>query len=53
LKGKNEDMKLSLEKGLKSGDFGDFHVECLTDTWIGKDRFNLSLSNTHKLTSDE
>ncbi|XP_062163765.1 uncharacterized protein LOC133870619 isoform X1 [Alnus glutinosa] len=39
LKGKNEDMKLSFEKGLKSGDFGDFHVECLTDTWIGKDRW--------------
>ncbi|EEF34572.1 conserved hypothetical protein [Ricinus communis] len=38
LKGKNEDMKL-LEKYLKSGDFGDFHTECLTDTWIGRDRW--------------
>ncbi|KAJ4829215.1 hypothetical protein Tsubulata_024524 [Turnera subulata] len=39
LKGKNEDMKVLLEKDLKSGDFSDFHEECLTDTWIGKDRW--------------
>ncbi|XP_041017361.1 uncharacterized protein LOC121259709 [Juglans microcarpa x Juglans regia] len=39
LKGKNEDMRLLFEKELKSRDFGDFHVECLTDTWIGKDRW--------------
>ncbi|OAY59027.1 uncharacterized protein LOC110609379 isoform X2 [Manihot esculenta] len=40
LKGKkNEDMKLILEKELKSGDFSGFHAECLTDTWIGKDRW--------------
>ncbi|XP_037496051.1 uncharacterized protein LOC105640192 isoform X2 [Jatropha curcas] len=39
LKGKNEDMKLTLEKELKSGDFSDFHEECLTDTWIGRDRW--------------
>ncbi|XP_042990344.1 uncharacterized protein LOC122317360 isoform X5 [Carya illinoinensis] len=39
LKGKNEDMKLLFEKELKSRDFSDFHVECLTDTWIGKDRW--------------
>ncbi|XP_057994687.1 uncharacterized protein LOC110645189 isoform X3 [Hevea brasiliensis] len=40
LKGKkNEDMKLILEKELKSGDFSGFHAECLTDTWIGRDRW--------------
>ncbi|XP_044471632.1 uncharacterized protein LOC123200512 isoform X2 [Mangifera indica] len=38
LKGKNEDMKF-LEKKLKSGDFSGLHAECLTDTWIGKDRW--------------
>lgn len=43
MKGKNEDVKLLLEKVLKSGDFSSLHVECLTDTWIGKDRSNLSL----------
>lgn len=52
LKGKNEDMKF-LEKKLKSGDFSGLHAECLTDTWIGKDRFFLSLihsllSHSHK-----
>ncbi|XP_022731746.1 uncharacterized protein LOC111286183 isoform X2 [Durio zibethinus] len=39
LNGKNEDMKLLLERKLKSGDFNDHHAECLTDTWIGKDRW--------------
>ncbi|XWS28191.1 hypothetical protein CRYUN_Cryun25bG0044400 [Craigia yunnanensis] len=39
LNGKNEDMKLLLEMELKSGDFNDHHSECLTDTWIGKDRW--------------
>ncbi|KAA3471614.1 transmembrane protein [Gossypium australe] len=39
LNGKNEDMKLLLQKDLKSGDFNDYHEECLTDTWIGKDRW--------------
>ncbi|KAJ6913092.1 hypothetical protein NC651_015552 [Populus alba x Populus x berolinensis] len=39
LKGKNEDMKLLLEKELKSGGFSDFPAECLTDTWIGRDRW--------------
>ncbi|KAA8531218.1 hypothetical protein F0562_005868 [Nyssa sinensis] len=43
LNGKNEDMKLLLQKDLKSGDFSGLHAECLTDTWIGKDRFNLCL----------
>lgn len=36
---KNEDMKLLTEKDFKSGDFSDLHAECLTDTWIGKDRW--------------
>ena len=31
-------MKLAFEKDLRSGDFSDIHAECLTDTWIGKDR---------------
>ncbi|XWS52343.1 hypothetical protein CRYUN_Cryun11dG0059800 [Craigia yunnanensis] len=39
LNGKNEDMKLLLERGLKSGDFNDHHAECLTDTWIGRNRW--------------
>ncbi|XP_050223002.1 uncharacterized protein LOC126673079 [Mercurialis annua] len=39
LNGKNEDMKLLLEKALKSGDFNDLHTECLTDTWIGRARW--------------
>ncbi|GLU10466.1 hypothetical protein SLE2022_272660 [Rubroshorea leprosula] len=39
LNGKNEDMKLLLEKELKSEDFSDHHVECLTDTWIGGNRW--------------
>ncbi|XP_021275632.1 uncharacterized protein LOC110410319 isoform X1 [Herrania umbratica] len=37
LNGKNEDMKLLLERELRSGEFSDHHAECLTDTWIGKD----------------
>ncbi|KAI3803180.1 hypothetical protein L1987_31329 [Smallanthus sonchifolius] len=39
LNGKNEDMKLQWTKDLKSGDFSGVHAECLTDTWIGKDRW--------------
>ncbi|KAF4353914.1 hypothetical protein G4B88_009392 [Cannabis sativa] len=38
LKGKNEDMKLVFEKELRSGDYSA-QAECLTDTWIGKDRW--------------
>ncbi|RVW94086.1 hypothetical protein CK203_038225 [Vitis vinifera] len=38
LKGKNEDMKQLFGKELKSGDLSGIHAECLTDTWIGKDR---------------
>ncbi|KAL3533177.1 hypothetical protein ACH5RR_006698, partial [Cinchona calisaya] len=36
---KNEDLKLLFEKDLKSGEYNGFHVECLADTWIGKDRW--------------
>ncbi|KAB2623222.1 hypothetical protein D8674_025404 [Pyrus ussuriensis x Pyrus communis] len=39
LKGKNEDMKLLFSKELKSGDVNVLHGECLTDTWIGKERW--------------
>lgn len=37
--GKNEDLKILLEKDLKSGDHSGFHAECLTDTWIGNERW--------------
>ncbi|CAK8533839.1 unnamed protein product [Lathyrus sativus] len=37
LKGKDQDLKLLLERVLKSGDYGGLRAECLTDTWIGKD----------------
>ncbi|XP_011625789.1 uncharacterized protein LOC18440814 isoform X1 [Amborella trichopoda] len=39
LHGKNEDMKLLLEKELRSGELAGLYPECLTDTWIGKDRW--------------
>ncbi|CAJ2633472.1 unnamed protein product [Trifolium pratense] len=39
LKGKDQDLKLLLERVLKSADYGGFQAECLTDTWIGKDRW--------------
>ncbi|VVB16402.1 unnamed protein product [Arabis nemorensis] len=39
LKGKNEDMKVFLEKDLRAGDFSNFNAECLTDIWIGKGRW--------------
>ncbi|XP_065881246.1 uncharacterized protein [Euphorbia lathyris] len=38
LKRKNEDFKL-LEKEVKTGGFSDIHAECLTDTWIGRERW--------------
>ncbi|CAM8936328.1 unnamed protein product [Rhodiola kirilowii] len=41
LNGKNEDLKLLLEKALKSEDFSGVREECLTDTWIGNDRWAL------------
>ncbi|XP_076888687.1 uncharacterized protein LOC143539174 isoform X1 [Bidens hawaiensis] len=39
LNGKNEDMKLRLKENLKSGDLNGLHADCLTDTWIGRDRW--------------
>ncbi|KAE8653558.1 uncharacterized protein LOC101207480 isoform X1 [Cucumis sativus] len=39
LKGKDREMRLSLDKESKSFDFSGFHAECLTDTWIGDDRW--------------
>ncbi|KAL2503397.1 hypothetical protein Fot_37245 [Forsythia ovata] len=39
LNGKNGDLKLFLEKDLKSRNFSGFHADCLTDTWIGKNRW--------------
>ncbi|KAF9616779.1 hypothetical protein IFM89_032332 [Coptis chinensis] len=39
LNGKNEDLKLLLDKELKSGALTAVHPECLTDTWIGRDRW--------------
>ncbi|GAB2276230.1 hypothetical protein Dimus_010964 [Dionaea muscipula] len=38
-KGQNEDLRFLFERELKSGDFSNVHIECLTDTWIGKDRW--------------
>lgn len=38
-------MKLLFSKELKSGEFNNLRAECLTDTWIGKERWiSLSLS---------
>ncbi|KAL8153516.1 hypothetical protein V2J09_011276 [Rumex salicifolius] len=39
LGGKYEDWKILLKKELKTGDFSGLHADCLTDTWIGKDRW--------------
>lgn len=39
LSGKNEDLKLLYGTELRSGDFTGIHEECLTDTWIGKNRW--------------
>ncbi|XP_022960981.1 uncharacterized protein LOC111461618 [Cucurbita moschata] len=39
LKAKDREMRLPLDKGLKSFDFSGLHAECLTDTWIGNDRW--------------
>ncbi|QHO42771.1 hypothetical protein HN51_008445 [Arachis hypogaea] len=39
LKGKDQDQKIRYERVLKSGDFSGLQAECLTDTWIGKDRW--------------
>ncbi|KAJ8451269.1 hypothetical protein Cgig2_014041 [Carnegiea gigantea] len=39
LEGKSEDLKLALEKLLKLGHYNSLGVECLTDTWIGNDRW--------------
>ncbi|MQM08909.1 hypothetical protein Taro_041765 [Colocasia esculenta] len=39
LQGKKNDMRLLFEKELKSGEVAGLHSECLTDTWIGRDRW--------------
>ncbi|OVA19335.1 hypothetical protein BVC80_521g148 [Macleaya cordata] len=39
LNGKSEDMKLLLDKELKSGELAGLHAECLTDTWVGRNRW--------------
>ncbi|XP_050372291.1 uncharacterized protein LOC126790182 [Argentina anserina] len=39
LNGRHEDMELLYNKAVKSGDFNDLHAECLTDTWIGRERW--------------
>ncbi|XP_058068630.1 uncharacterized protein LOC131217681 isoform X3 [Magnolia sinica] len=39
LHGKSDDMKLLLEKELKTGELAGLHAECLTDIWIGRDRW--------------
>ncbi|XP_047971385.1 uncharacterized protein LOC125214411 [Salvia hispanica] len=39
LEGKNENLKLVTKKDLESGNLDGFHAECLTDTWIGNQRW--------------
>ncbi|XP_068642773.1 uncharacterized protein [Aristolochia californica] len=39
LHGKNDDLKLLWKKELKSGELAGLHPECVTDTWIGSDRW--------------
>ncbi|KAK4755826.1 hypothetical protein SAY87_009583 [Trapa incisa] len=39
LNGKSDDMKLLLQKELKKGDLSGLHAECLSDAWIGKERW--------------
>ncbi|KAI3929132.1 hypothetical protein MKX01_006368 [Papaver californicum] len=39
MNGKNEDMKLLLEEELKSGELAGLQAECLTDTWVGGNRW--------------
>ncbi|KAF6143141.1 hypothetical protein GIB67_000364 [Kingdonia uniflora] len=39
MNGKNEDMQLLLEKEFKSEKLAGVHAECLTDTWMGKNRW--------------
>ena len=40
LEGKNENLKLVTKKDLESGNLDGFHAECLTDTWIGNQRWS-------------
>ncbi|KAG8070660.1 hypothetical protein GUJ93_ZPchr0006g41223 [Zizania palustris] len=39
LHGKKDEMHDILESALKSSDLKGLHAECLTDLWIGRDRF--------------
>ncbi|KAG6384846.1 hypothetical protein SASPL_153665 [Salvia splendens] len=39
LEGKNENLKLITKKDLESGNLDGFHAECLSDTWIGNQRW--------------
>lgn len=39
MNGRDEDLKLLLDKELKSGALSGLHSECLTDMWIGRDRW--------------
>ncbi|XP_006648628.1 uncharacterized protein LOC102707377 [Oryza brachyantha] len=39
LHGKKDELHDILESALKSSDLKGLHAECLTDTWIGRDRF--------------
>ena len=43
---KQDHINLLFEKELKSGDLKGLHPECLTDTWIGRDRFSTSLKSS-------
>ncbi|XP_078443287.1 uncharacterized protein LOC144712828 [Wolffia australiana] len=39
LDGAKDDLRIKLEKELKSGELTGVHPECMTDTWLGKDRW--------------
>lgn len=50
LHGKKDDLSDLLLEGLNSGDFTGLHAECLTDTWIGANRYRHWInSNTASL----
>lgn len=34
-----DDLRQLLDKGLKAGDLSGLHPECITDTWIGRERW--------------
>ncbi|KAK9097625.1 hypothetical protein Sjap_023122 [Stephania japonica] len=39
INGKHEDLKVLMDKEFRSGILAGLHAECLTDTWIGRNRW--------------